>query len=105
MVEDDELVIDIWQEEADKANVKLMVFRSPKETSRALVNFDKKNTEFFVDVNFSGERTGADFAKNLHSLGYKVNLSTSYPSYAFSEYSVIGIGVLGKDPPWSGAVS
>ncbi len=97
LIDDDDLVHELWELEADVRGIKILHLRDFDKIYELNIEM---NIPIFVDKNLSHEFTGLSVARTLASLGYSmIYLATGEPNFACSETYIKG--VVGKCfPTW-----
>ena len=99
LLDDDLLVIEIWQMAAKDKNINFQTFTEAKELL-AILNTLNKDTSFYIDSNLANGVKGEDIAKQIFDKGFKnITLATGSPKEDFTHLDHL-IGVIGKEPPF-----
>lgn len=100
LLDNDELVILIWESRALKNNIKLLVIRNCNEFKSYKSNLDKLNTVIYIDSELGDNHIkGEEFAQELYDEGFsKIILTTGHSKEKFSH--IPWLGCIGKTCPF-----
>ncbi len=99
LVDDDELIRNLWIDKASSQNIKLKTFPTIDAFNTAAEEFEKDCT-IYLDVGLSGGDDGVALARSLNEKGFSnLWLCTGYDSDSFIEESYLK-GVISKAPPF-----
>jgi len=97
LVDDDELIRLIWEMEAKKKGIDLIIYTDPLEINVKNLDFE---TSIYIDSNLKNGQKGEEFAQSLFDQGYKnLILTTGYELKDFKHLTFLK-NVIGKNPPW-----
>jgi len=98
-IDDDEMMVEVWQEAAKVVNKDINVFKDPRDFINDLHLYNK-NTYIYIDSSLGNNLRGEDFAKTLYEKGYQnIFIATGYPKDNFKDMYWIK-GIVGKEPPF-----
>lgn len=99
LVDDDELIRDLWSNRAVSQKINLNAFSSVDAFNNAVNEFDK-DCAIYLDVGLGNGEDGVTLARSLNQRGFSnLWLCTGYDSDLFSEESYLK-GVISKAPPF-----
>jgi len=104
LIDDDELIRDVWMLCAKQANINLFVYASIDEFQNE-INLFSKNVLIYIDSHLSGTIKGELYAKKLYEMGFKeIYLTTGFQPDYFTPMPWIK-AIVGKEPPFIGDAS
>lgn len=99
LLDDDPLILAMWQNAATENNKRLLIFDNIDKLKANLNHIDYE-TPIYIDSNLSTEIRGEELLKILHELGYhNLYLATGYDPSTFGVLAGVK-AIIGKNPPW-----
>jgi signal transduction histidine kinase len=99
LIDDDELITDMWAMQAEIHNKNLIVFNSSMAAEKDIFRYDRAAI-VYLDSNLGNGVKGEDYAKSLYEAGFKnIYLATAHNASQFSPMYWIK-AIVGKDVPF-----
>jgi hypothetical protein len=99
LIDDDPLVLRMWEYSADMQGKKIRTFSKP-ELFFSIYKEISRETVIYIDSNLGNGKKGEVIAKDIYSEGFEtIYLTTGSDASDFSSFSYLK-GVIGKAPPW-----
>ena len=99
MIDDDDLIRQVWTVSARSNNKKMCVFKDV-ESFLAKTSMIDIQTPIYIDSNLEGGVKGEIEAKRIFDLGFsEIHICTGYAPESFQKVSYIR-SIRGKDPPF-----
>lgn len=102
LIDDNELLVDVWKKVAQKRGIELLCFSNPEEFLKAAQSISR-TTDIYLDLEFKADREGGlRLGEELKRMGFeRIFLATGHPPEKFRHLPWVS-AVVGKDPPWLG---